>query len=349
MVVSSKSETQENSHEQKNGAYKKNRIGRVYRSIYYKKMAFLFPGQGAQSVGMGHELFQEYDFVREIFDMAEETVRINLSKLCFKGPMEELTKTVNLQPALTAVNLSYLAALQKEAYNLKPDYCAGHSLGEYSALCASKIVSKVNAMKLVFKRGELMHRESLKQKGAMKAIVGLDIETVEKLTIEVQQDNGIVSVANHNTEKQIVITGEPDPVNKVASLAIARGGKAISLKVSGAWHSELIRGAEPDFIDFIETIPFNKPDSDVVFNVTADCEESPEKIKQIMTSQLISPVKWYDAMGFLQNRMTEIFVEIGPKKVLTGILKRSLRKDYECRLYNVNDMKGLEKFISEVM
>lgn len=309
-----------------------------------KKTAFLFPGQGSQSIGMGLDFHQEYDFVREIFDMAEEITHINLSKLCFKGPMEDLIMTVNLQPAVTAVNLACLAAIEKE--DLKADFCAGHSLGEYSALCSAGVISKEDTVKLVFKRGELMHRESTKYKGAMHAVVGLPIEDVEALVAEVQKD-GVVSVANHNAEKQIVITGAPDSVNRVSSLATEKGAKSIPLKVSGAWHSELIRGAQDEFRNFLEGFSFNSPDSAIVFNVTADNENNPDEIKSIMERQLCSPVKWYDSMKKLIEENVEIFVEIGPGRVLTGLLKKILPGDYQGNVYNVSNMKQLEKFLNE--
>ena len=232
-----------------------------------KKIAFLFPGQGSQSVGMGLDFYQEYDGVREIFDMAEEITKINISKLCFKGPFEELTQTVNLQPAVTVVNLACFFAIENR---VGPDICAGHSLGEYSALHASGIISKEDTIRLVFKRGELMHREATRYQGAMHAIIGLPIHTVQELVAEVQQQ-GIVAVANHNTEQQIVITGAPDMVKKVSVLVSSQGAKAIPLKVSGAWHSELIKGAQDEFREVIESIHFNPPEIPVVFNVTADC------------------------------------------------------------------------------
>ena len=187
-----------------------------------KKTAFLFPGQGSQNIGMGLDFHQEYDFVREIFDMAEEITHINLTKLCFKGPMEDLTMTVNLQPAVTAVNLACLAVLEKE--NITAEFCAGHSLGDYSALCAAGAISKQDTIKLVNKRGELMHREATKYEGAMQAIVGLSIAEVQELVAEIQRD-GVVSVANHNTEKQIVITGSPESVQRTATLAVDSTGR----------------------------------------------------------------------------------------------------------------------------
>ena len=309
-----------------------------------KKTAFLFPGQGSQTVGMGLDVYQEYDVVRELFDMAEEISKINLSNLCFKGPMEDLTQTVNLQPAVTAVNLACLTIIEKEG--ITPDICAGHSLGEYSAIHASKIVSREDTFRLVFKRGELMHREAVKNKGAMHAIIGLPIDTVVELVDKTKKE-GVVAVANHNAEKQIVITGSPDPVEKASSLAASLGAKAIPLKVSGAWHSELIRGAQDEFKDFIEPIPFNTPQKPTIFNVTADFEKEPDAIKSIMARQLCSPVKWYDSMCKLMDEGIEIFLEVGPGKVLTGLLKKILPKDYPCQIFNVGSMKDLERFLKE--
>jgi [acyl-carrier-protein] S-malonyltransferase len=309
-----------------------------------KKTAFLFPGQGSQTVGMGLDVYQEYDVVRELFDMAEEISKLNLSNLCFKGPMEDLTQTVNLQPAVTAVNLACLTAIEKEG--VTPDMCAGHSLGEYSAIHASKIVSREDTFRLVFKRGELMHREAVKNKGAMHAIIGLPIDTVVELVDKTKKE-GVVAVANHNAEKQIVITGSPDPVEKASSLAASLGAKVIPLKVSGAWHSELIRGAQDEFKDFIEPIPFNTPQKPTIFNVTADFEKEPDEIKSIMARQLCSPVKWYDSMCKLMDEGIEIFLEVGPGKVLTGLLKKILPKDYPCQIFNVGGMKDLERFLKE--
>lgn len=309
-----------------------------------KKTAFLFPGQGSQSVGMGEEFYREYDIVREIFDMTDEITRTHISKLCFKGPIEDLTKTVNLQPAITAVNLACLAVIEKE--NMKFHFCAGHSLGEYSALCAAGVNSKQDAVQLVFKRGELMHREATRHQGAMHAVVGLPIEEVTELVSEVQKE-GIVSVANHNTELQIVITGAPEPVEKVSSLAVAKGAKSVALKVSGAWHSELIKGAEEEFEEYLSTISFNSPQKKVLFNVTADYCDDPQEIKATMARQLCNPVRWYDAMNKLVDENMEVFVEVGPGRVLAGMLKKILPKDYPRNIYNVSNMKQLEKFLKD--
>ena len=310
-----------------------------------KKIAFLFPGQGSQVVGMGLDLYQEYDFVREIFDMVDDVTKSHTSKLCFKGPMEDLTLTVNLQPAVTAVNLACLAALEKA--EIQPHLTAGHSLGEYSALRASGVTSPVDTCRLVFRRGHVMHREATKHSGAMHAILGLEIDAVRDIVDEAKE-KGEVAVANHNTATQIVITGSPDAVEYASELAAARGAKAIPLKVSGAWHSELIRGAEDDFKTFLEEIPFEVPKTPVVFNVTADHESDPNNIKDIMARQLCSPVRWYDSVCRMQDEGVEIFVEVGPKKVLTGLLRKIIPDTYPHEVYNVDGMKGLEGFLKSV-
>jgi [acyl-carrier-protein] S-malonyltransferase len=293
---------------------------------------------------MGEEFYREYDTVRELFDMIEEITRINISRLCFKGPKEDLTMTVNLQPAVTAVNLACLAAIEKE---YSADYCcAGHSLGEYSALNAADVISQEDTIRLVFKRGELMHRDATRHRGVMHAIVGLPIDEVAEMVSEGQKE-GVVSVANHNTELQIVITGAEQPVVRVSALAIAKGAKSVPLKVSGAWHSALIKDAQDEFRGYLETVPFNSPQKSVLFNVTAHPSDNPDEIKEIMGRQLCSPVRWYDAMNKLIDEDVEVFVEVGPGRVLAGLLKKILPRDHPGKIYNVANMKQLEKFLKD--
>jgi [acyl-carrier-protein] S-malonyltransferase len=294
---------------------------------------------------MGEEFYREYDIVREIFDMAEEITRINLSKLCFKGPMDDLTMTVNLQPALTAVNLGCLAAIEKE-YN-GYHWCAGHSLGEYSALNAAAVISKEDTIRLVFKRGELMHRDATRNQGVMHAIVGLPFEEVSEMVSE-GQNHGVVSIANHNTELQIVITGAQEPVSRVSAQVSEAGAKSIPLKVSGAWHSALIKDAQDEFKENLETASFNSPRKNLLFNVTADASDNPNEIKEIMGRQLCSPVRWYDTMLKLIEADVEIFVEVGPGRVLAGLLKKILPKDRPAKIYNIGNMKQLEKFLKDI-
>ncbi len=310
-----------------------------------KKIAFLFPGQGSQKVGMGQDLAQELDAARAIFEAADQASGLPISKLCFEGPMEELTETVNLQPAVTAVNLAFLSAI--EAKGITPQVCAGHSLGEYSALKAAGIISTEDCIKLVQKRGELMHREATRNKGAMSAIVGLDIDQVTKIVDEAAA-SGVVAVANHNSEAQIVITGNPDGVTKAGELASAQGAKAIPLKVSGAWHSPLIAGAEADFNAFLSDIAFNDPNTPVIHNVTADTESDPDKIRTMMAEQLCSPVRWFDTINKMVADQIDVYVEIGPGRVLTGLLKKILPKDADAETFNVYDLKTLDKFLQAV-
>lgn len=310
-----------------------------------KKIAFLFPGQGSQSVGMGDDIYQAFPEARELFDSAQALTGLPVTELCFKGPLEVLTQTVNLQPAVTAMNLACLAVLIKRG--IIPAVTAGHSLGEYSALCAAGVVSGEDTLKLVHRRGILMHREATKHIGAMQAVVGLTIDAVQEIVQQVQPE-GVVAVANYNTEKQIVITGAPEPVEKAAALTVQKGAKAVPLKVSGAWHSRLIQGAEQEFADILKTIPFQPARCDVLLNVTGAAEKDPAAIQSVMCRQLCSPVRWYPAMKEMMAMGVEAIVEVGPGRVLAGILKQILPRDYPCKVYTANTVKNLEQAILEL-
>jgi [acyl-carrier-protein] S-malonyltransferase len=307
-----------------------------------KKIAFLFPGQGSQKVGMGQDLFQAFDFVQTLFGDADRASGLPITRLCFEGPMESLTETVNLQPAITAVNLACLATLGKKG--VRPHVCAGHSLGEYSALCAAGVVSAADCLKLVHKRGELMQREATRHQGAMSAVVGLTIDQVNAVVAQAAA-KGIVAVANHNSPDQIVITGAPEAVKAAGEAAASQGARAIPLKVSGAWHSPLIQGAEAEFRAFLNTVAFQAPQCPVIHNVTAATAADPETIKTLMARQLCSPVRWYDTMVQMVRQGIEVYVEIGPGKVLTGLLKKIVPAESGTRVYNVSDLNSLEKFL----
>jgi [acyl-carrier-protein] S-malonyltransferase len=309
-----------------------------------RKIAFLFPGQGSQSVGMGREIIEGFPETREIFDRVDEICGRPISKLCLEGPMDELTLTVNLQPAVTAVNLACLSALNKSS--IYPSVSAGHSLGEYAALASSGAITPVDALKLTMKRGELMHREAQLNPGTMAAIMGLDIEAVREIVGQCA-GKGIISTANHNTAQQIVITGQNEPMVQAMELAKQRGGKAIQLKVSGAWHCDLMKNAVNDFRAFMDSVTFSAPKTTMLFNATAGIETDPEKIKDIMARQLTSPVRWYEIVLKMLDQGIDIFVEVGPKKVLSGLVAK-IAPEGSAKIYNVEDMKSLETFLNAI-
>ena len=307
-----------------------------------EKIAFLFPGQGSQSIGMGKDITNEFPEVKEIFDQVDHICQKPISSLCFKGPLDELTLTVNLQPAITAVNLACLTALNKSG--MAPTISAGHSLGEYAALTSAGGISVNDALRLVKKRGELMHREAVAHPGSMAAVLGMGIDAVGGIVAQAGE-KGVLAVANHNTTDQIVITGEKEALSQAIDMIKEKGGKAIPLKVSGAWHCKLIENAVDDFRKFMEDISFSTSETTMLFNATAKRERDPEKIKDIMALQLIRPVKWYDIIMKMLEEGVNLFVEVGPKKVLTGLVKKIVPHESDVRLYNVEGMEGLKNFL----
>ncbi len=310
-----------------------------------RSIAVLFPGQGSQFVGMGRQFLEADADAAKLMDLAESISSAPLRKLCLDGPMEELTRAVYLQPALTAANLICWQAVQKAG--IEADYFAGHSLGEYSALYAAGVLKIEDTLKLVSERGSLSDREGRRNPGGMQAILGLTLDEVEELLQEFSGDS-IVTVANHNTESQVVISGEKETLHAVEALVDERGGRAITLNVSIANHSPLIAGAVPDFAEVLNETVFSPPQRPILFNVTATSETEPDIIRAIMARQLVSRVRWFELINALLEKDVRIFIEVGPKKVLSGLLKKIVPKDLCCRSFQIDTPESLLKCKKEI-
>ena len=312
-----------------------------------KKTAIIFPGQGSQYLGMGQEFIQSDNDAAALMELAEEISGFPLKKLCSDGPLEDLTRVLHLQPAMTVVNLLCWQQLAKALPDFTPAYVAGHSLGEYSALHVSGVLSAKDTLALVTKRGEFMEREGVAHPGGMRAILGLKIGEIDELC-NTYNGNGAVVVANHNSEQQIIISGDITGLDEVSALCQEKGAKVIPLPVSVANHSPLVAGAVPDFSAFMETIAFGRPKVPVIFNATANSEEDPAVIREIMASQIASRVRWYEAVSSMINDGVEIFVELGPKKVLSGLMRKILPRKSPVQCLQADTPALLEKVVSAI-
>jgi [acyl-carrier-protein] S-malonyltransferase len=312
------------------------------------KIAVLFPGQGSQYIGMGQEFIATDSDCAAIMEKAVSVCDFPLAKICQEGPMEELTRAVHLQPAITVTNLVCWRAMQKALGEEQAVSCfAGHSLGEYSALYAAGVLSLTDTIRLVVKRGALMEREGLKHPGGMRAVLGLDIKEIE-MVLSQYDGRGIVTAANHNTEKQVVISGEEHAMDAIGVKVAELGGKVVSLNVSVANHSPLVADAVPDFAKFMEEVEFKEPRIPVFFNVTATVEKDVNIIKDIMARQIASKVRWYEIINGMIATGIDTFIEIGPKAVLKGLMRKIVPKGYAYTVLQVDSPETLSKCLEKL-
>ncbi|MDZ7672236.1 MAG: ACP S-malonyltransferase [Halanaerobiales bacterium] len=306
------------------------------------KLAFVFPGQGSQYVEMGKDFYENFELAKEYYKKANNILGFDLKKLCFEGPEEKLTETQNTQPAIFTVSMIAYELLKKEG--IEPEMVAGHSLGEYAALCAAGVFDFETGLKLVRKRGELMASAVTDgSEGTMAAIIALDQSKIEKICNKV---DGVCELANINSPMQIVISGEKEAIKKAMELATEEGAKkVVELNVSSAFHSQLMEPAKNKLKKYIEEIDFNDPTIPVVANSTADIVKDRNEIVSALEKQLTSPVRWVESMELMSSKGIDVALEVGPGRVLKALMRRI---DRSIKTYNVEDKASLEKAIKKI-
>lgn len=301
------------------------------------EVSLLFPGQGAQYVGMGKEFYEEFKESREIFDKAEKILGYDIKRYCFQGPLELLKDTVICQPAIFTVSMAIFLAFKKMGVNIIPRFMAGLSLGEYTALTAAESLSFEDGLKLVKKRAEIMEETAKKNPGKMIAILGLSLDKVAQIC----KISG-AEVANINSPEQIVISGKKEAVDKAKELCIQEGAKrVVELEVSGGFHSSLMLEASFELKKFLDTIKINRPTIPIVSNYTAKSTEDPEEIKKNLILQMYSPVRWHESIRFIIDRGITKFIEFGPGKVLKGLLRKI---DASLEVLNIENKEEILNF-----
>jgi [acyl-carrier-protein] S-malonyltransferase len=306
--------------------------------------AFIFPGQGSQAIAMAKDLYDSFSLAREIFGEIDEALKQNLSKIIFEGPIDELTRTENTQPALMATSMAFLAVMKEQSGRNIEQLCnmvAGHSVGEYSALCAAGSLSIKDAAKILRIRGNAMQNACPKGEGAMAACLGLTIEKIEEIVLEAN-NHGICDVANDNTAAQVVISGENKAVEYASSKVTEAGGRAIKLNVSGPFHSRLMKDAEEIMGQSLSELGFAAPTVPVILNVTANPSKNIEEIKVSLVKQISGRVRWRETISYFADNNIDTIVEIGSGKVLTGMLRKL---DHGFTLKNVGNIIELEEFL----
>lgn len=303
------------------------------------KVAFVFPGQGSQVVGMGKELYEKYDIAKELFHKADQALGYSIMDMCFNGPEEELRKTYNTQPAILTISVICYELLKQQG--VTPDIVAGHSLGEYSALVAAGALEFSDAVLLVHKRGQFMQQAVPIGEGSMAAILGLDRNSIVEICEKAQAVFGAVQAVNFNCPGQVVIAGKVQAVEKAVEMLKAAGAKrAVMLPVSAPFHSTLMEPAAAQLAVELENIAVHDAVIPVVANVDGKIVTNGSTIKKLLVEQAASPVKWEDCVAEMTNYGADLFVEVGPGKVLSGFTKKIAK---EVQSLNVEDHASLEK------
>ncbi|MGD9115683.1 MAG: ACP S-malonyltransferase [Dehalococcoidia bacterium] len=302
------------------------------------KIAYVFPGQGAQSVGMGRDLYQAFKSAKDVFDSADESLGFSLSRLCFDGPEDELRQTINAQPAIVTASFACLEACREAGVALPPaDFVAGHSLGEYTALAAAGVLDFGHTVYLARERGRLMHAAGRTNPGAMAAIIGLDGLPLDELCAETG-----TQIANINSPGQIVISGPEAGINRAVELAKSKGAhRAIPLQVSGAFHTPLMQSAVDGMAGIIDTMEFNDPAVPIIGNTTARLLTTAKAVKEELLDQLCNCVRWQESVENMVAAGVGTFIEIGPGKVLAGLIKRI---DRSVKIINIGDAEAVRNF-----
>jgi [acyl-carrier-protein] S-malonyltransferase len=304
------------------------------------KIAFCFPGQGSQDVGMGRAIADAFPEARAVYDEASEAVGYDVAKVCFEGPIEKLTRTDVQQPALVATSLACLRAV--DTLGIRPDFVVGHSVGEYSALAAAAALQDRDAIALVKERGRAMAEAADRQPGAMAAVLGLEDAIVEELCAGI--DN--VWPANYNCPGQVVVSGENAAVDLLIQEATERGArKTVKLRVSGAFHSPLVEGAAQTLRPALESVSFSSPATPFMSTVTARLEDA-QRLGGLLVEQLTGPVKWTQAVRELVQQGVTTFVEIGPGQVLSGLLRRCDRSLWTISVGDPESLAKLQETLS---
>lgn len=304
------------------------------------KTAIVFPGQGSQKVGMAKDLYNDFKIAKNVIDDAVIKLGFDIKEIMFNGPEENLRESKNTQVAILIHSYAIFSIIKDF---LEYDALAGHSLGEYSALLCGDVINYDDALHIVRFRGELMSKAGEKNKGSMSAVIGIKKDVVEEMIDEIKKE-GVITIANYNSYEQIVISGEPEMIEKANSLLKNKGARCIPLKVSGAFHSPLMEEASIPFKKVLSKVEFRTPERDIYFNVTGDKVKDKEKIREILGEQITSPVKWVSIIENMLRDGIKRFIEIGPGNVLTKLIK-SINNEVET--INIGTSEEVRRFIDE--